>query len=147
MNTSFPDLLPRYPLSDAGLRYRKTKLIYTHRRCDPAIARLLDIRHDSLKPYLVFIAVRIANEGIRQARSEFATRSDGTTGALDRRHGRINIFRPGKSKSEVNYSAGDARAGSTFLKSQDVVLPGAQRLNGGVASKIFTDPKDRLIER
>ena len=101
------------------------------------------IRRDSLKPYLNFVAVRIANEGVRQTRAEFATRSDRTPRVLDRYHGRIDIFRAGKPKPKVNDSAGGARAGRALLKRQDIILPGTQHLNGGRCENILA-PQIRI---
>ena len=69
-------------------------------------SRLLDIRCASLKPYLNFIAIWVTNEGVRQAGTEFATRSDDTPSALDRCHSHVNIFRRGKSKPKVNDPTG-----------------------------------------
>src|ERR1700730_12381068 len=86
----------------------------------------------SLEPYLDLIAVRVANERVRQAGTEFATGGNNASRTLDRCHGGVDVLRCGEAKSKMDDAAGGARNGGTLLKGQNVVYPGAQNLHGGV---------------
>src|SRR3984893_12668269 len=100
----------------------------------------------SLEPYLDLIAVRVANERVGHAGSEFAARGNSSAGALNRCHGAIDVLRPDQAKSKMDDAADGARSRGTLLEGENVMCPGAQNLHGGVAAEVLAHPEYSAVE-
>src|ERR1700733_4860471 len=73
-----------------------------------------------LKPDFNFVAVRIANESVRESGRELSPRGHRASSAFDGRDRCVYILGPGQAKSKMNDSAGNAGFCRPLLEGQYV---------------------------
>ena len=102
--------------------------------------------HFSLEPDLNFVAIRIGDISVGEARSELATTEQPPSGAFDFGDGTVDIIGIHEPKAKMCDAATETGSGGVLREGDDVVPTGRLSVDESISAPVLAQTEDLLVE-
>src|SRR5713226_9259962 len=100
----------------------------------------------SLEPDLNFVAIRIGDVSVGQARGELATTEQAASGAFDLGDGTVDVVGVHEPKAEMRDAATETGRGGVLGEGEDVVPTRRLSVDEPISAPVLTQTEDLLVE-
>src|SRR5437879_7719284 len=114
----------------------------TNENCDDGIFH----SGTSLEPDFNFVAIRIGDVSVGEARSELATTEQATSGAFDLGDGTVDVSGVHQPKTEMRDAPAETGGGGVLGEGDDVVPARSLSMDESISAPVLTQTKNLLVE-